>query len=146
MGDGWGGSLIYRFGRRARPAADGGAPSGYPPAMEQAHASYDDFLKLQLTAGRIVEVQDFERARRPSYKLRIDFGPEKGERWSVAQAKKEYAKEELVGRLIVAVLNFPTRNIAGFQSEVLVLGVPAEDGSLSLLEPSRGALVGGAVY
>lgn len=114
--------------------------------MKEARASYDDFLNLQLAVGKIVEVQDFERARNPSYKVKIDFGPEKGERWSAIQAKNEYSKEELVGRLIIAVLNFPPKNIAGFQSEVLILGVPAEDGSLSLLEPSRGATIGGAVY
>ncbi|HZC01392.1 MAG TPA: tRNA-binding protein [Gammaproteobacteria bacterium] len=119
---------------------------GYPSAMKQPRASYDNFLSLQLTVGKIVEVQDFERARNPSYKVRIDFGPEKGERWSVVQAKNEYSKEELVGRFIIAVLNFAPRNIAGFQSEVLILGVPAEDGSLSLLEPSRGAKIGGMVY
>ncbi|MDP9070860.1 MAG: tRNA-binding protein [Actinomycetota bacterium] len=114
--------------------------------MEHDYASYDDFLKLEMTVGKVVDVQDFERARRPSYKVRVDFGPEKGERWSSVQAKAEYSKDELLGRLVVGVLNFPPKNIAGFNSEVLVLGVPAEDGSLSLLEPGRGAKLGGAVY
>jgi tRNA-binding protein len=108
--------------------------------------SYDDFQRLHMAAGKIVEVQDFPRARKPTYKVRIDFGSALGERWSSVQAKHEYTSEELLGRLIVAVLNFPPKNVAGFQSEVLILGVPAEDGSLSLLEPSRGARLGGRVY
>lgn len=109
-------------------------------------ATYDDFLKLHMAVGRVVEVHDFERARRPSYNVRIDFGADIGDRWSSVQAKSEYAKDEMLGRLVVAVVNLPPKNIAGFKSEVLILGVPAEDGSLSLLEPSRGAELGGKVY
>ncbi len=109
-------------------------------------ASYEDFLKLHMAVGKVVEVQDFERARRPTYKVWVDFGPEIGERRSSVQAKSEYTAEEMLGRLVVAVVNFPPKNIAGFESEVLILGVPAEDGSLSLLEPSRGAKLGGRVY
>lgn len=109
--------------------------------------NYDDFLKVDMRVGEIIEVQDFERARNPSYRIRINFGPEVGEKWSSAQAKLAYSKEDLVGMQIIAVVNFPPRNIAGFMSEVLVLGVEKEDGSLSLLQPSRRpAQLGSRVY
>ena len=108
-------------------------------------ASYDDFLKLHMRVGEIVEVQDFPRARNPSYKVRVDFGPDIGERWSSVQATN-YAREELLGRQVIGVVNFPPKNIAGFQSECLILGVPGVDGALSLLMPSRPAQPGGAVY
>ncbi len=109
--------------------------------------TYDDFLKVDMRVGEIVEVQEFERARNPSYKVRINFGGEIGEKWSSAQAKLAYTKEELLGMQIVAVVNFPPKNIAGFMSEVLVLGVEKEDGSLSLLQPSRRpAELGSRVY
>lgn len=109
--------------------------------------SYDDFLKVDIRVGEILEVLDFERARNPSYKVRVTFGPDIGEKWSSVQAKLAYLPEELLGRQVLAVVNFPPKNIAGFQSEVLILGVEKEDGSLSLLEPSRRpAVVGSRVY
>lgn len=108
-------------------------------------AAYDDFLKLELRTGEIVEVQDFPRARHPAWKVRVHFGPEVGERWSSVQATN-YAKDELIGRQVIGVVNFPPKNIAGFQSECLILGVPGDDGELSLLAPSRPAVLGGRVY
>ena len=108
-------------------------------------ATYDDFLKLDLRAGEILEVQDFPRARNPSYKVRVTFGKAIGERWSSVQATN-YAKEDLIGRQVIGVVNFPPKNIAGFQSECLILGVTGEDGKLSLLTPSRPALLGSKVY
>jgi tRNA-binding protein len=114
--------------------------------MVKSQVTYEDFEKLHVAVGKIVHVEDFPRARKPSYRLRVDFGPEIGVRNSVVAAKVEYPSEQLLERLVVAVVNFPPRNIAGFMSEVLILGVPAEDGSLSLLEPSRGAKLGGEVY
>lgn len=108
--------------------------------------TYDDFEKLHIAAGKIVHVEPFERARVPSYKVKIDFGEDIGEKWSSAQARTAYSEVDLLGRLVVGVVNFPPKNIAGFQSEVLLLGVEAEDGSLSLLEPSRGARLGADVY
>jgi len=108
-------------------------------------ALYDDFLKLDMRVGEIVEVQDFPRARNPAYKVRVRFGPEVGERWSSVQATN-YAKDELIGRQVIGVINLPPRNIAGFMSECLILGVPGADGRLSLLIPSRPAEVGGRVY
>jgi tRNA-binding protein len=115
-------------------------------AMEPT-ISYDDFRKVDVRVGEILEVLDFERARNPSYKVRVNFGAEIGEKWSSVQAKLAYSKEELLGRQILAVVNFAPKNIAGFLSEVLILGVEKEDGSLSLLEPSRQpAVVGFRVY
>ncbi len=108
-------------------------------------ASYDDFLKLEMRVGEIVEVQDFPRARNPAYKVRVHFGEEVGERWSSVQATN-YPKEALLGQQVVAVVNFPPKNIAGFLSECLVLGVPGVDGALSLLAPTRPAELGGRVY
>lgn len=114
--------------------------------MEDRRATFEDLELLGMAAGKVIEVVDFPRARKPSYKVRIDFGPDLGLRWSIVQAKQVYSESEMIGRLVVAVTNFPPKNIAGVESEVLILGVPAEDGSLSLLEPSRGAKLGGKVY
>jgi tRNA-binding protein len=108
--------------------------------------AFEDFVRLQIVAARIVEVRDFERARVPSYRVRIDCGEAIGERESSLQAKSAYTPEDLLGTLVVAVVNLPEKNIAGFKSQALVLGVPAEDGSLSLLRPDRGAAPGGDVY
>ena len=108
--------------------------------------SYDDFTKVDIRVGRIVAVEEFPRARKPAYKLQIDFGPELGLRWSSVQAKTDYSVADLLHRLVVCVVNLPPRNIAGFQSEVLTLGVPAEDGGLALLFPSRPATIGGRMY
>ena len=109
--------------------------------------TYNDFAKVDMRVGKVIGVEDFERARNPSYKVTVDFGPETGVKWSSLGAKREYTKEERLGRQVIAVVNFPPKNVAGFLSEVLLLGVPAEDGSLSLLEPSRRpAQLGGRVY
>lgn len=108
--------------------------------------TYEDFTKVDMRAGNIIAVEDFPRGRKPTYKVQVDFGDEVGTKWSTVQAKSEYTKEEMLGRLVVAVVNFPPKNIAGFMSEVLIIGVPAEDGSLSLLMPTRGAKIGGKVY
>ncbi len=108
---------------------------------------YDDFAKIEMKVGVILEVEDFPRARKPAYKVKVDFGPDVGVKQSSIQAKAEYSRDELIGRQVVGVVNFPPKNIAGFLSEVLILGVPCEDGSLSLLEPSRKpARIGGDVY
>jgi len=108
-------------------------------------ATFDDFQKLDLRIGFIRSVEDFPRARKPAYRVTVDFGPEIGEKRSSVQATN-YSKEELVGMAVIGIVNFPPRNIAGFQSEVLILGVPGEDGNLSLLTPSRPAQPGSAVY
>ena len=100
---------------------------------------------LDLRVGRIVRAEPNERARKPSYKLWIDFGP-LGEKTSSAQLRALYQPEELVGRLVVGAVNLGTRNIAGFASEVLVLGLPSESGEVVLLAVERAVPLGGRVY
>jgi tRNA-binding protein len=107
--------------------------------------TFDDFLRVDMRVGEIVEVQDFPKARNPSYKIRVFFGDEIGYKWSSAQATN-YSKAELIGLRVIAVVNFPSRNIAGFMSECLILGVPGTDGNVSILTPTRLADVGGRVY
>jgi tRNA-binding protein len=103
------------------------------------------FGVLDLRVGRILRAQLNERARKPSYKLWLDFGP-LGEKTSSAQLSALYGVDELVGRLVIAAVNLGTRNIAGFASEVLVLGVPNAAGEVVLLEVEREVPLGGRVY
>ncbi|MTI46528.1 MAG: tRNA-binding protein [Firmicutes bacterium] len=91
-------------------------------------ATIDDFSKLDIRVGEIIEVEDFPKARNPSYKLKVDFGEEIGIKRSSAQITDLYSKEELVRKKVLGIVNFPPRNIAGFQSEVLVLGTYSKDG------------------
>ncbi len=102
---------------------------------------YADFEKVDMRVGRIVAVEDFPEARRPAWKLRIDFGPQIGVKRSSAQITS-YAREELEGRLVVAVVNFPPRQIGPVRSEVLVLGAVADDHPVLLLEPDAGSQPG----
>lgn len=113
--------------------------------MTDNTASFEEFERIDMRTGMITDVEDFPRAKNPSYRLTIDFGPDIGIRRSSVQATN-YSKDELRGMRIVAVVNFVPRNIAGFMSEVLVLGVPGEDGKIALLTPSRAAAIGGRVY
>ena len=103
------------------------------------------FETLDLRVGRIVRAEPSERARKPAYKLWIDFGP-LGEKTSSAQLRTLYTTDALVGRLVVAAVNLGTRNIAGFMSEVLVLGLPDERGEVVLLAAERDVPLGGRVY
>ena len=103
------------------------------------------FETLDLRVGRIVRAEPNERARKPSYKLWIDFGP-LGEKTSSAQLRSLYRAEELVGHLVIAAVNLGSRNIAGFLSEVLVLGLPDKDGEVVLLSVEREVPLGGRVY
>lgn len=96
--------------------------------------TYQDFEKVEIRAGEIIEAEDFPEARKPMYKLTIDFGAQIGIKRSAAQITKHYVKEELVGKLIVAVVNFPPKQIGPFVSEVLTLGLPDENGDVVLLE------------
>jgi tRNA-binding protein len=105
---------------------------GYRAAMIE----FDDFVRVDMRVGRIVAAEPLAGARRPAYRLRIDFGPELGERGSSAQLPTTYPDPaELIGRQVVAVVNFPPRRIAGFNSEVLVLGAMGPDGDVFLLRP-----------
>ncbi len=108
--------------------------------------SYEDFEKVDIRVGTITGVRDFKRARFPSYKLTIDFGPEIGLKQSSAGLKENYAPEQLVGKQCLAVVNFEPKNIGGFMSEVLVLGVPRKGGGLSLVRPVDEADPGGRMY
>ena len=98
---------------------------------------FDDFLKVDMRVGRVVDVEEFPEARKPAWKLRVDFGPEIGEKRSSAQITN-YTRDELVGRLVVAVVNFPPRPIGPVRSEVLVLGAMRGE-TVILLEPRDGA-------
>jgi tRNA-binding protein len=106
---------------------------------------FDDFLAVDVRVGRIVRVEDFPEARKPAWKLTLDFGSELGERKSSAQVTN-YTREELEGSLVVAVLNFPPRQIGPVRSEVLVLGVPDADGNVILLRPDADVPLGGRMF
>jgi tRNA-binding protein len=101
----------------------------------------DDFARVDMRVGRVLRAEPFPNARKPSLKLWIDFGP-LGTRQTSAQLTKQYAVEELPGRLVIAVVNFPPRQIADFMSEVLVLGVMHGDGMVTLLQPDRDVPLG----
>lgn len=110
-------------------------------------ATIDDFQKLDIRVGRVVDVQDFPEARKPAYKLKIDFGAEIGIKQSSAQIVALYTKEELVGRLVLGVVNFPPRRVGPFESEVLTLGVPDGEGNVVLIRPdSESAVPGGRLF
>lgn len=104
-------------------------------------ATFENFQKIDIRVGKIIEVKDLEKARNPSYKVKIDFG-ELGIKMSSAQITKLYSKEDLLNRQIVAVVNFLPKRIAGFKSEVLILGVMKEEGEVILLQPDREAPLG----
>ncbi|HEY6853611.1 MAG TPA: tRNA-binding protein [Gemmatimonadales bacterium] len=105
------------------------------------HITYDDFAKVDIRVGRIVQVDDFPKARKPAFKLRIDFG-ELGVKTSSAQITTHYRKEDLQQRLVIAVVNFPPRQIADFFSEVLTLGVIQAEGDVVLVGPDRDVPLG----
>jgi tRNA-binding protein len=106
---------------------------------------FDDFMKVDIRVGRITRVEDFPEARKPAWKLFLDFGEEIGEKRSSAQITN-YSREELEGSLVVAVVNFPPRQIGPVRSEVLVLGVPDEEGRVILLRPSEDVPLGGRMF
>jgi len=108
-------------------------------------ATIEDFERVDMRVGRIVRVEEFPEARKPAWKLWVDFGPAIGERRSSARIA-HYPREELEGRLVVAVVNFPPRQIGPVRSEILVLGVPDEEGRVTLLRPDGEVPPGGRVY
>ena len=111
-----------------------------------AEISYDDFAKVDIRGGRIVRAEPYPEARKSAYKLWVDFGEDIGERKSSAQITELYDVEELVGRQVLGVVNFPPRQIGKFMSEVLILGVPSEKGEVMLIAPDKSVPAGGRMY
>ena len=108
--------------------------------------TYQDFEKVDIRLGKIVKAEDFPEARKPAYKLTIDFGAEVGIKKSSVQITQNYTKEELLGKLVVGVVNFPPKQIGPFVSEVLTLGLPDENGNVVLLEPTKKVPRGGRMF
>jgi tRNA-binding protein len=108
--------------------------------------AYDDFLRVDVRAGTILAAEPLAGARKPAYALRIDFGAEMGERRSSAQITKRYAPDELIGTQVCAVVNFPPKRIAGFESQVLVLGMDDADGNVVLVRPTHPVPNGRRLY
>jgi len=116
------------------------------PEIATPEITYETFRQVDIRVGTIVEVEPFPEARRPAFKLTIDFGPELGRRRSSAQITKHYAADRLVGRQVAAVVNFPRKQIGKFMSEVLVLGFPDGDGEVVLIAPSQAVPNGGRLF
>ena len=108
--------------------------------------SFDEFLKVDIRVGRITRAEPYPEAKKPAIKLWIDFGPELGERKSSAQIAALYAPETLIGKQVMAVVNFPPRQIGKFVSEVLVLGLPDTDGQIVLIAPDQTVPQGGRMH
>ncbi|MFC3086426.1 tRNA-binding protein [Tabrizicola soli] len=108
--------------------------------------TYGDFEKVDIRVGRITRAEPFPEARKPAYRLWVDFGPEIGEKRSSAQITTHYTLEELVGRQVLGVVNFPARQIGPVLSEVLVLGLPDEDGQVVLIGPGHEVPLGGKLF
>lgn len=111
-----------------------------------AEISFDDFLKVDIRVGEVVRAEPYPQARKPAIKLWIDFGPEIGEKRSSAQITAHYAPDQLVGRQVMAVVNFPPRQIGSFMSEVLVLGLPDGSGQIVLVGPDGPVAAGGRMH
>lgn len=116
------------------------------PADLAPEITYETFRQVDIRVGTIIGVDPFPEARRPAFKLTIDFGPILGQRRSSAQITKHYAVEQLIGRQIAAVINFPKKQIGKFMSEVLVLGFPDHNGEVVLIAPTQPVPNGGRLY
>jgi len=110
------------------------------------HIAYGDFERVDIRVGTIVEAEPYPEARKPAFKLRVDFGPVIGMKRTSAQITKHYEVDELVGRQVAAVVNFPVKQIGKLMSEVLVLGFPDEEGGVVLVSPTRAVPNGGKLF
>lgn len=108
--------------------------------------TYQDFEKLDIRVGKIIEVEDFPEAKKPAYKLKIDFGKDIGVKKSSAQIADLYKKQDLKNKLVACVVNFPVKNIGNFQSEVLTLGFQDKNGKVVIIQPERDVPLGGKLY
>lgn len=108
--------------------------------------TYSDFEKVDIRVGRITRAEPFPEAKKPAYKLWVDFGPEIGEKRSSAQITKHYTLDQLIGRQVLGVVNFPPRQIGPVLSEVLVLGLPDEEGAVVLIGPAHDVPLGGKLF
>ena len=108
--------------------------------------TFDDFLKVDIRVGEVVRAEPYPEARKPAIKLWVNFGDDLGEKKSSAQITKHYDPDTLVGKKVMAVVNFPPRQIGKFMSEVLVLGVPDDEGEVVLLTPDKDVPIGGRLY
>ena len=111
-----------------------------------AEISFDDFMKVDIRVGTVTRAEPFPEARKPAIKMWIDFGPEIGERKTSAQVTVHYTPETLIGTQVMGVVNSPPRQIGPFMSEVLVLGVPDEDGAIVLMRPTQPTPNGGRLH
>jgi tRNA-binding protein len=111
-----------------------------------AEITFDDFLKVEIRVGRVTRAEPFPEARKPAIKLWVDFGPEIGEKKTSAQITAHYTPDALIGKQVMAVVNFPPRQIGKFMSEVLVLGVPDPEGGVVLLSPDLNVPLGGRMH
>ena len=111
-----------------------------------AEITFDDFLKVDIRVGRVTRAEPFPEARKPAIKLWVDFGPEIGEKKTSAQITAHYTPDALIGKQVMAVVNFPPRQIGKFMSEVLVLGVPDPEGGVVLLSPDLEVPLGGRMH
>ncbi len=114
--------------------------------MTYNEATIDDFEKVKIAVGRVIAAEDFPEARKPAYKLTIDFGEEIGTKRSSVQITEHYTQEDLIGRLVMGVVNFPPRQIGPFISESLTLGVPDEAGKVVLIAPDHDVPLGGLLF
>ena len=122
-------------------------PSTSAPSAPAPTITFDDFLRVDVRVGQILEARPFPAARKPAYQLELDFGPALGRRRASAQLTQRYSADELRGRKILAVVNFPPRQIGNFFSDVLVLGVPDADGNVVLIEPQASDVpLGGRLF
>ena len=115
-------------------------------ARSGTEITYDDFLKVDIRVGTIVKTEPYPEARRPAYKLWVDFGEELGTKKTSAQTTKHYDLDGLIGRQVAAVVNFPPKQIGKFMSEILVLGFPDQEGEVVMIAPERQVPNGGRLY